>query len=408
MECLSAIELILVPLVSYHRVLISVIYDEISGAFELRDDQVGYFASFHFFGAAASSAFSFLFATRPRYLLALGVCGLAIAGGSVLLGAATTYPTAVAGRILIGFGCGPVAPLSQTAIFSQTGATKFSLTLLFLISGLGGLIADCFVAPFLLPKHWQLSLFVAAGYSLLAAIIVFIRSFIRQSWHGFLEISVARKQPSSRTLALAVVHFSAVPAVFISIASLWIRPYLRDVFAYGFPSAGLMQSLLVFGAMIGPLVVSLLSRLANKSLLISLDLIGVGLAIGFCFVDVETNQGLLAFLLVLFGFATVGGTPLAAERLARADKTGVIFHHANFLMCFGTAMLQVIASLVMGRDAKGVRELGVETFRKAVWIPAAVVLGIAAIAAVGIDGGSDPEEDVQASLNASLHGDPEM
>jgi hypothetical protein len=147
------------------------------------------------------------------------------------------------------------------------------------------------------------------------------------------------------------------------------------------------------------LIFSLASKWANKTLLIVLDSIAVGLAAAFCFVDVETDQRLLAFMLFLFGFVTIGGVPLAAERIARADKTGVVFHHANFLTCFGAGMLQVIAAIVVAGDAKGGQELGVAAFRKGVWIPAAVVLGLAAAAAVGLEGREEEPVDLKASLN---------
>jgi sugar phosphate permease len=277
--------------------------------------------------------------------------------GCLLMGVATSFKMAMAGRILLGMGMSSVLMGSLKIFANWFQPSQFGFVAGFMLSlgNLGGLIA---AAPLIFMANsigWR-SCFLLFGIFVVVMTVV-ISILVKDSprTNGLKKTYSKQSKQSSAFSSLKVVFSSkdfwligmssfVRYGALISIQGFLGTLYLVDVMGYSAQQAGNVLSMISFGYIVGgPLSGHFSDTVfrSRKKVMVA-GLFSFGSLIAPFLLDI--TEGPLFWYVIFFGlgfFSSIGAVAFAhVKELFPAEISGVAFTSTNFLIMAGAAMGQ--------------------------------------------------------------------
>ena len=222
----------------FYRAVVSVIAPELSADLDLDESDLGALSSLFFIGFAGAQIPVGMALDRlgPRLTVSLFM-GFAIAG-AFLFALAQGFWTALAGMGMIGIGCAPIFTGSMVVVARKYPPERFAYitAILLTVGGIGDLLSTAPLALLTELITWRGAIGVAAGFTVLAALLClrFIEADQKAPDHQPESLSGLFRGMASigaikalwPVLPLCFFGYSVLMAV----RGLWSGPYLADVF----------------------------------------------------------------------------------------------------------------------------------------------------------------------------------
>lgn len=353
----------------FARYATAVIVDDLETTFAIGTAGVSLLAAAYFWPYALMQPPAGVLADTfgPRRSTALFL--LLAGAGTLLFALAPTFPLAVLGRAVGGFGVGIVYVCAVRVFANWFAAARFATVvgLFNAIGNAGGLMAAGPFAAVIDRVGWRAAFVVAAALTVVAAglIAVFVRDAppgspadepargVAPPWHAGLG-RVLRTPNTWYLGAYAAVTLGITAAV----QGLWLIPFLRDAFGFSEQRAANLLTLWAVGLTAGVFLWGLAAdrffRSTRRTILISLVLLGATLAV-FAIGGGRLPTAALPGLLLLGGLGCACWTPAYAQMRASVPPAliGTAIGMFNFAFFFGAALAQQLTGLALAGRSEG-------------------------------------------------------
>jgi predicted MFS family arabinose efflux permease len=297
---------------------------------------------------------------------------LLAAAGTLLFALASSFPVAVLGRAIGGFGVGIIYVCALRVFANWFRADQFSTVvgLLNATGNAGGLIAAGPFAAVLVGVGWR-STFVVCS-ALLAAIAVVIFVVVRDSPAG--DRAMPSHEPAGSWLAgigavlrgrnvwLLGAYAGVTLGITAVVQGLWMVPFLQDAFGMSKQRAANLLTLWAVGLTAGVFLWGLASdrliRSTRVTILVSLVLCALALA-PLALLGGRLPEAAIPPILFAGGFTTACWTPAYAQVRASVPVAlvGTAIGLLNFAFFAGAGLAQQVSGLALaGRTAPGADE----------------------------------------------------
>lgn len=406
-------------LVWYHRVIPSILFDEISVAMKAKETEMGYIGATFFIGYSVIQPLVPLLTSHISPAIVLGLSTIVSAIGSCLFGYSKSFTMACLSRFIIGVGCGPVTETLNTVLYRWFNIRIFTtLQGLMLVCGaFGGMFVQGPLYSIVDQSEWRISFYAIAAVGIAIGLLhIIMRS--KEDCDGTVSLDIVGGNDSvagqsstvedmmpkpfewamlkTKNFWGVIIYMSFVSAVFFNFCSAWAGPYLMHYYAYSNSESGYLQTTLILGFIVGVFAFGFLVDLVWKRriILIIANVLALVLIIEFIFLKVENSNVLLFTAMFFFGLATMGPVPIAVSILMGIDPTGVILSTANMSMNLVTGLLHLVVSAVINSmHGEEARDINGKEFQCGLWIPSAVCIGVSFVGLFLLDECPVPEPE---------------
>jgi sugar phosphate permease len=273
--------------VYFHRLSLSVVANELISDFQTTAGMIGVMGSIYFYCYAAMQLPAGILSDSigPRKTITFFL--LIAAFGSILFGMSPDIKTAIAGRVMVGFGVATVF-IPSMKIFSQWFRKHEFAQMAGILNGIGGvgvLGATWFLAIMASNLGWRFSFVIIGACTFIITILVWfiVRDHPRdQNWPSIAEMENRLPDVQSETIKIPIgtgiktvfgeirfwplaMWFFFDCGIFFGFGALWSGPYLMDVYGLTRSETGSILSMIAWGMIVGSPLLGLLSDRILKS-----------------------------------------------------------------------------------------------------------------------------------------------
>lgn len=353
----------------FARYATAVIVDDLEASFDIGTAGVSLLAAAYFWPYAAMQPPAGVLADTlgPRRSVAIF---LVLAGaGTLLFALAPTFPLAVLGRAIGGFGVGIIFVCAVRVFANWFTAARFATVvgLFNTIGNAGGLMAAGPFAAVIDRVGWRAAFVVSAALTvvLAAAIVIVVRDAPPGSeehalgrggaplWHA----GLGRILRTPNTWYLGT-YAAVTLGITAAVQGLWMIPFLRDAFGMSKQHAANLLTLwavgLTAGVFLWGFAADRLFRSTRRTILVSLVVLGLTLAV-FALGGGRLPEASLPVLLFAGGLSCAGWTPAYAQMRASVPPAliGTAIGLLNFAFFAGAALAQQLTGLALAGRTDG-------------------------------------------------------
>jgi predicted MFS family arabinose efflux permease len=307
-------------------------------------------------------------------------CGLFTLTGLVIFTGATSYPTLLAGRILLGIGSASVLMSALRCFTHWFDLAAFGRISGFIIAtgNLGNVAGTAPLAWAMSLHGWRPTFWAVAGIQVISLLLVLM--LVREAPAG-VEFRHTGNSPAAglaQVVATADYWLLAGIAFFwyanyMAVQGLWGGPYLMEIAGLDRPATGNMLLAISLGFLVGCLWIGKVAEwlgsqrrtmLYGQTCLLCCMTLFLGPA-------ATLPRPLLAAVLFLLGLSVASGVaiyPLIRQRFAHAI-TGTALTAVNFFILLGAAAMQQVMGWIINRFPRGPAGYPAEAYHQAFLLP---------------------------------------
>ena len=399
---------ILYGLVSFHRTCPTIVVDDMAKAYNVSIADLNLFTAVFFYPYGLLQPINGLLADiiEPAFLTSISQIIAAI--GAAMCGFGNSMFVGCIGRFLTGIGCSPVY-VPACRMFSNWYELKwFPLVsgVLMAVGGLGSLLAQAPLAYLCSAIGWRNAFYVLAGITFFFSLITLI--FVRgtPTKFGYHEVNHEMtdiQKPDSFLknlkqlkdnflLIIKNFHFWVV-AVFslvtngpyYALVSMWISPYLVDIFNMTKEQASTIMMYVSIGCMASSIILPLISDFFNtrKYVLLLTALIGLASTLYGYIVGHNMSKIEIIIVFLMYGFGTMPVSTVSyslVKEYYHSSVAGSAIGCLNFLTMFLSGFFQPLCSAIIKNE--GTTETGGYTekgYKNGIWLVNVVCMSIAVL-----------------------------
>ena len=359
----------------------SVMTHSLMQSFHVSATTLGYLAASYFFTYTIMQFMVgvFLDYLKARRLLTLAalLCGI----GSILFCATTSFPVAMAGRLLIGIGASFAAIGNMYIAGTWFPSKHFALLTGFLVT-IGMLGAACGQAPMaLLVNHigWRGAMLLMGAIGLLLSLLMWLivkdKAIGTAKKQTFADVIVGLRHVVKNKQIWLLSAYGVLMFMSTSvIGSLWGTPFLMQKYGLTNTTAGLVVMVLFFGWAAGTPFWGWFSNRINrrKSIMITANIGALISLIGVIYLPATFGLGAITVSFFTLGLFS-GGFIVAFAAVKENDNTkslGTAVGFMNAINMTGGAILQPLVGWFLdlqwtGNMSRGVRAYSTTAYHKA-------------------------------------------
>lgn len=354
-------------LVSVYRLSTAVLAEELTRAFTVTGTQLGTLHASFFYVYAAMQLPAGVFADRLGARRTVTVGALVMSVGGFAFAAAGSYPTAFAGRALVGFGGSVlfIAILRFCANWFRPAEFARMSGLTIAVAGFGGVLATTPLALAVVAFGWRQTVagLSAVGLGLAAMAYLVARDSPENAGLDSIGGVPTPGSPSLRAVGGNARRVLAQPVTWlcgailfagtgvnITVFGLWGIPYLVQTYGMSTTVASTFTLLGSAGILVGPPTIGFVSdRLGSRT---GLVVVGMGLyALGFVALAVVGRPPLVLVAFVFFAAGALAGayalTYAVVKERHDATASGVSTGTVNTMAFTGAAVLPTLMGLAL-------------------------------------------------------------
>ena len=360
-------------LVIFHRLCPAVIALDMQSAFHVSSTLLGVLGSAYFYPYAIMQLPVGLLADSWGPRKTVSAFFLVAAGGSILMGMASTLGLAILGRVMVGVGVSTVFVCNFKLLAEWFSPRKFVVMggLFMATGGVGALISAAPLAWMSDHLGWRMSLAAVGGLTFVMAILVYLR--VRNSPRDMGLPPLHRlptKEEETRIGLLAgmkqvatarrfwPISFYTFFAVGLSLAlgALWGGPYLMQVHGMSKTAAGGILSSFAVAMIVGsPVLAFFANRLGRKPVLIGSSICFAAVCGAFTLWVDSLSHTMLIVLFFCAGFVGVSTGNVVAtvsKELFPHQIAGTAVGLVNLFPFFGGALFQIVMGALVSFETR--------------------------------------------------------
>jgi sugar phosphate permease len=361
-------------LVYFHRLCPAVIALDMQESFAATATLLGVLGSAYFYPYAIMQLPAGLLVDSWGPRKTVSIFFLLAAGGSVLMGVASTLSPAILGRLLVGVGVSTLF-VSNFKLLAEWFTPREFVVMGGIFMAMGGVGALSSSAPLAWLSNligWRASLVAVGIVTLLMAVLLYVVVRDRPDDGvatgakvgpgdpqgpriGLLE-GMRRVVTSGRFWPISIWTFFTTGISF-ALGGLWGGPYLMRVYGLSKPAAGAVLSMFSVGLIVGsPILSGLSNRVGRKPIFVAMSLLFFAIFVLLYLSPAGLPVPLLYVLfscISLCGGATGPIVATVSKELFPVAIAGTAVGTVNLFPFFGAALFQVVMGAIVGRVEAG-------------------------------------------------------